>query len=854
MAIIKCKMCGGDLNLIAGASTAECEYCGSLQTVPAADDDKKLTLFARANRLRAACEFDKAAGVYESIVADFSQEAEAYWGLILCKYGIEYVDDPATGKKIPTCHRTSFESVMDEANYEQTLENADPAARKVYREEAKQIEELRKGIIEVSAKEEPYDVFICYKETDENGERTLDSVLAQDIYDALCQKNYRVFFSRITLENKLGQEYEPYIFAALNSAKVMLAVGTDYEYYNAVWVKNEWSRYLKLMEKQKDKHLIPCFKGIDAYDMPKEFNKLQAQDMGKVGAMQDLLRGIGKLVETGTVTATQTVGTTTVIVDTMLKRAADAIAVRDWEKAVRCYSNVLDYDENNEQAYIGQLLINRRAASLDELEAQNRSIADDPNYQYLSKNGSKSTFSRLYALEMKIAGKIRMEAAQEAARKKAKKALCIKAICGATAAVILLVVGLYLAQNVFIPGSAYSKAQKLVEQGQYDQAAAEFAALGDFKDSRQQIHETYMKKADHYAAEGDYLAALDVLTSSEVEALGNGVDHVRQVEFTYLMAVQAYTQGDYPTAIERFSEVHGYQDADNYLANSRHTLAEQAYQKGDYDTAIEQFKALGDNKGGFQRAQEITWEVAEASYAAGQFDAAIAYYKDLGEYNGGAQRAWEIAYEVAETHYSSGDLAQAIAYFTQAEGYEDAADRVLKTTYEAGKQCMNEKQYLQAVEYFSSITEYSDAEKQMLKAKFQYCEATQEAPTDTSREYIRELKKMDYRGAAKVYDVIFAWTADMRVKVSLRIGTQTGVSFYAKLSGGDGTSTKVKFVVKVQGETLDYCDDKLYAAGEEASCQLSNALQDITELTYTVYVYDGNGNQIGYFKGVPEPF
>ena len=294
--MIKCKMCGGDLALTEGSTIATCEYCGTTQTVPSQDNEKKLIQFERADRLRRNCEFDKAAGVYESIVADFRQEAEAYWGLVLCKYGIEYVDDPATGKKVPTCHRSSFESIMEDPNFEQVLENADAQARKVYREEAKAIEEIRKGIIEVSSKEEPYDIFICYKETDAEGQRTVDSVLAQDIYDALTDKGYRVFFSRITLEDKLGQEYEPYIFAALNSAKVMLAIGTDYEHYNAVWVKNEWSRYLKLMEKDKGKHLIPCFKGIDAYDMPKEFNKLQAQDLGKVGAVQDLLRGIDKLI------------------------------------------------------------------------------------------------------------------------------------------------------------------------------------------------------------------------------------------------------------------------------------------------------------------------------------------------------------------------------------------------------------------------------------------------------------------------------------------------------------------------------------------------------------------------------
>lgn len=137
MSVIKCKMCGGDLELIEGSSVAVCEYCGSQQTVPAADNEKKLTLFARANRLRAACEFDKAAGVYESIVADFPTEAEAYWGLVLCRYGIEYVDDPATGKKIPTCHRSSFDSVMEDSDFEQALENADAVARRVYRDEAR---------------------------------------------------------------------------------------------------------------------------------------------------------------------------------------------------------------------------------------------------------------------------------------------------------------------------------------------------------------------------------------------------------------------------------------------------------------------------------------------------------------------------------------------------------------------------------------------------------------------------------------------------------------------------------------------------------------------------------------------
>lgn len=295
--IIKCKMCGGDLNIQEGNPICECEFCGTQQTIPQVDNEKKGNLFNRANRLRMGAEFDKAATVYASIVAEFPEEAEAYWGLCLCKYGIEYVDDPLTGNKIPTCHRTIPESILDDEDFDQACENASAEAKRLYREEAKAIDRLQQDILSIVANEEPYDVFICYKETDENGERTEDSVLAQSIYDELTSKELKVFFARITLEDKLGRQYEPYIYAALHSAKVMLSIGTQYEYFDSVWVKNEWARFLELMKIDRTKTLIPCYKGIDAYDMPREFKNLQAQDMGKIGWLQDLTRGIIKLCQ-----------------------------------------------------------------------------------------------------------------------------------------------------------------------------------------------------------------------------------------------------------------------------------------------------------------------------------------------------------------------------------------------------------------------------------------------------------------------------------------------------------------------------------------------------------------------------
>ncbi len=298
MAVFKCKMCGGALEVSENSSTVTCEYCGSQQTLPKLNDDKLARLYDRANHFRRNNEFDKAMGIYEQILDEDNTDAEAYWSIVLCRYGIEYVEDPTTHKRIPTINRAQYTSIFDDDNYTSALKYADIFQKKIYEEEAVTINEIQKGILEISQKEDPFDVFICYKETDDaTKQRTHDSVYATELYQELTDVGFKVFFSRITLEDKLGQAYEPYIFAALNSAKVMVVMGTKPEYFNGVWVKNEWSRYLSLIKNGAKKLLIPAYRDMDPYDLPQEFSHLQALDMNKLGFMPDLVRGIKKIID-----------------------------------------------------------------------------------------------------------------------------------------------------------------------------------------------------------------------------------------------------------------------------------------------------------------------------------------------------------------------------------------------------------------------------------------------------------------------------------------------------------------------------------------------------------------------------
>ena len=391
MSIFKCKMCGGTIEFLPGTSVGVCDSCGTKQTLPRLDGEKREGLYTRANQLRRNNEFDKAASLYEQILSEDTTDAEAYWSLVLCQYGIEYVEDPISHKRVPTVNRVQYTSIFDDDNYKSAIRNADGGQRLIYEEEAKAINDIQKGILAISQKEEPFDVFICYKESDSNGQRTQDSVLANDLYHQLTQEGFKVFFARITLEDKLGTAYEPYIFAALNSAKVMVVLGTRPEYFNAVWVRNEWSRFLSLVKKSGGKKvLIPAYKDMDPYNLPEEFSHLQALDMGKLGFMQDLIRGIKKIVradESKKAARENTAGSGNSGMSPLLKRAFIFLEDGNWGEADTYCERVLDQDPENAKAYLGKLMAEMHVRRQEDFVNCSMPFESSPNFQKVIRFG-----------------------------------------------------------------------------------------------------------------------------------------------------------------------------------------------------------------------------------------------------------------------------------------------------------------------------------------------------------------------------------------------------------------------------------------------------------------------------------
>ena len=690
MAIIKCKMCGGDIEISADKTFGTCEYCGSTMTLPKVDDEQRAAAFNRGNHFRRSGEFDKALAVYERIVAEDDNDAEAHWCCALCRFGIEYVEDPATYEWLPTCHRASFDSFLEDVDYLAAVAHSDGITRRQYQKDAAKIAEVQRGILATSQNEQPFDVFLCYKETGEDGQRTRDSLMAQEVYYELTEQGYRVFFARITLEDKAGTEYEPYIFAALNSAKVMVVIGTKPEHFNAVWVKNEWSRFLSMMKKDRSKLLLPCYRDMDPYDLPEALSVLQSYDMSKIGFMQDLIRGVKKVIDAGKPqeTAKETVKETVVVhneggsnVQALLDRGQMALEDGEWSKADEFFEQVLNQDAKCGAAYLGKFLASEQCRSAkayadayienvkDEAPNEKNADACEPDEAFIASCVEKYTVPGIlsgdkirqmleFDLEYCEASSLYALRAEEAQAQLAEDKDLMRAVKYASSEAKTIQDSIQNALN-----SLRADAQKR-EDAEKARVTAEYRKF--LTDTEARLEKEHPQRLKEAQAQKKAAAKTKRTTTIVLSAAA-----------VIIAAVLLITKVIVPAA--------------------KYSKAEEMLAAGEYDGAIEAFTALGDYKDAAERITQIeeqqenerlareaaeeearnaqAYADAKALLANGDYDGAAEAFEALNGYKDAAARAQDCPYIEAEQLQAQGKTAEAAIAFGKIAGYKDALER-----------------------------------------------------------------------------------------------------------------------------------------------------------------------------------
>lgn len=291
-----CNICGA--NLIYKDGKWVCPACGAFKTEEISNEEVTL-LYNAAQKLRLAS-FDDAEEAYRDIIAKYPENSEAHWGLVLSKYGIKYEDD-YDGKKLPTCYATSIESVLTDKDYLDAVRLCkDKYQKEYYIEQGKVLEKIRVEWLEKASKEPKYDVFLCFKDSDKlnNMERTDDSIEVANLYTHLSSLGYKVFYSRESLRDKVAEKYEPYIYNALNTAAVMIVYGSKIEYFSSVWMKNEWTRYVRRLREglKIEGSLVIACDGVNPGDLPRPLNQMQVLDARKKTFYGDLEAHIAKII------------------------------------------------------------------------------------------------------------------------------------------------------------------------------------------------------------------------------------------------------------------------------------------------------------------------------------------------------------------------------------------------------------------------------------------------------------------------------------------------------------------------------------------------------------------------------
>lgn len=721
MAVFICRMCGGRLTPLNKTATCKCDFCGIVQSVPLLDGEDKAEMCAAAERLRREYRYDKAIELYEELIRLSPTDADLYWALALCRCGTEYVS--RGGSLVPALNRTTARSLLSDEDYKTALKYAGGEQRAVMERQAAEIDAVRRRIVELSRGAEDYDVYINCRESDENGRRTSDSLIAADICARLSAEGLRVFFPHVCLEDKAVADWEPYIFSALNSAAVMIVAGTSADSFEDIWVRNAWSRFLAFTANDSRRRIIPAFRDMEANELPKELAGFQALDMSRLGFETDLAASVGNVL------GTRRERNAPAASEPLLRRARLFIEDRDYSGAEQLLSELSESAEG----YLLRLLSEYKLTSENELEELKTDFSDSENYRAAMRLGDESfrlklrerNLTSLYNRCLENLDKARTDIQYRAAASELR-ALNYRNSAGLADSADKKAAEISAENEIRRREGVYALAEKMLKESDdiiiLSSAEKSLRELGDYRSAAELAEECAAKIEDlsekvpdarlydrkripakWIAAACGTLAAGIIIgvfavtiwgkdrvivgEFSSVEVAAETAEPVRAKTAEelnaekYEKAAALLEQGGYDDAELIFTALGGYSNSADMAKECKYQKAADLLENGKRQEAKKMFASLGEYSDSSEMVFECDYRSALAIKESGGLEAAESIFALLGEYSDSQEQLNSLRYTMASSALKEGDTAKAEELFLLLCGYSDAATQYCKLVY-----------------------------------------------------------------------------------------------------------------------------------------------------------------------------
>lgn len=254
----------------------------------------------------------------------------------------------------------------------------------------------------------------------------------------------------------------------------------------------------------------------------------------------------------------------------------------------------------------------------------------------------------------------------------------------------------------------YTQAELLMAQGNYDQAAVRFEALGAYLDASQLT--MYCKAISAAENHGLHLTAVDAF-----EALGDFKDSKQMARYYKARAYQDAGAINVRSANNSaFDKAIWHNQEALKIYNEMALFKDSMIRSSACSEKISEIK--GEQSRRTQAAREATYQKALGLEQNGDYTGAIKLYQTIKGYADSnarivtCQEAYnEQIYQNALSLEQQGEYAQAINLYRKIPTYLDSKNRINEIKYQTAMKAYEEGRWQDAIDQFTALGNYSDA-------------------------------------------------------------------------------------------------------------------------------------------------